>query len=158
MVYRAETSHAATFVKDHLLCALSIVGFRPHGRNCRPAHGASEDIVFVAQLQPVGAQERTDCSDQGAQSMAHRTAVHMDCWPATQCALRLGSCRCKIWPGLSSTGRRPSATCTGQASSSSPGPDNTCHRTSERHDRGAPSARQIYDIMPRLMSCAAAGC
>ena len=28
----------------------------------------------------------------------------------------------------------------------------------ERHDRGATSARQIYDIMSRRMSCAATGC
>ena len=76
---------------------------------------------------------------------------------APQCQVRLGSCQCKSWPGTSTTGPWASATCTGLASSSSQGHVNTCCCTSETHDRGAPSARQIYDIMPQLMSCASVG-
>ena len=36
---------------------------------CRPHDGAHGVMFGVAQLQPVGAQELTECSDVGAQSM-----------------------------------------------------------------------------------------
>ena len=49
---------------------------------------------------------------------------------APQCQVRPGGCQCKSWPGTSTTGPCASATCTGLASSSSPGPINTCHGTS----------------------------
>ena len=49
---------------------------------------------------------------------------------APQCQVRPGGCQCKSWPGTSTSGPWASATCTGLASSSSPGPVNTCQCTS----------------------------
>ena len=37
---------------------------------CAPCDGAHQDIIGVAHLARVRAQERTECSDQGAQSMS----------------------------------------------------------------------------------------
>ena len=50
-------------------------------------------------------------------------------WTAAQCEHCLRSCQCKSWAGISTMGPWPSATCIGQASSSSSGRVNTCHGT-----------------------------
>ena len=97
---------------------------------CAPCDGAPEDIVGTAQLSCCHAQEWTECSDLGAQSM-HAGGGHdgLDVLSLNACIAWRG-CQCKIWTGLSSIGPLASATCTGHAGSSFLGHANTYHRTS----------------------------
>ena len=97
---------------------------------CAPCDGAPEDIVGDAHLPRVCAQQWTECSELGAQSM-HANGGHdqLDGLRLNAC-IAWGSCQCKIWTELSSTGPWPSATCTGHAGSSFLGHVNTYHPTS----------------------------
>ena len=78
----------------------------------------------------IPAQQWTECSELGAQSM-HANGGHdqLDGLRLNAC-IAWKSCQHKIWTGLSSTGPWPSATCTGHAGSSFLGHVNTYHRTS----------------------------
>ena len=97
---------------------------------CAPCDGICDYIVGDAQLPRVRAQQWTECSELGAQSM-HADSGHdrLDGLRLNAC-IAWKSCQRKIWTGLSSTGPWPSATCTGHAGSSFLGHVNTYHRTS----------------------------
>ena len=97
---------------------------------CAPCDGICDYIVGDAQLPRVRAQQWTECSELGAQSM-HANGGHdqLDGLRLNAC-IAWKSCQRKIWTGLSSTGPWPSATCTGHAGSSFLGHVNTYHRTS----------------------------
>ena len=97
---------------------------------CAPCDGAPQDIVGDAHLSRVRAQQWTECSELGAQSM-HANGGHdrLDGLHLNAC-IAWKSCQRKIWTGRSSTGPWPSATCTGHAGSSFLGHVNTYHRTS----------------------------
>ena len=126
---------------------------------CAPCDGICDYIVGDAHLPRVRAQQWTECSELGAQSM-HANGGHdqLDGLRLNAC-IAWGSCQCKIWTELSSTGPWPSATCTGHAGSSFLGHVNTYHRTSPcALSCGAPRACQIHWFVSRLISCAAAGC
>ena len=97
---------------------------------CAPCDGICDYIVGDAQFLRVRAQQWTECSELGAQSM-HANGGHdqLDGLRLNAC-IAWKSCQHKIWTGLSSTGPWPSATCTGHAGSSFLGHVNTYHRTS----------------------------
>ena len=95
-----------------------------------PGDGVCDHIVRTAQLSRWHAQEWTECSDLGAQSM-HAVGGHdgQNVLGLNACIAWRG-CQCKTWTGLSSAGPWASATCTGHAGSSFLGHVNTYHHTS----------------------------